>query len=143
MVNFHDCICYSLECKHTLTTYLPFCVLLYTAFITRPHSLNISEGENANFSCTGTHTSSFGMSWNVNGIEFYYDSHKHRSINEHQEEVLSESGGATRSVLTVPGIPINNNINVQCVLLSFMITQKSLYSGPAFLRIQGNDQKKQ
>ena len=70
----------------------------------------------------------------------YYDSHKHRSINEHQEEVLSESGGATRSVLTVPGIPINNNINVQCVLLSFMITQKLLYSGLAFLRIQGNDQ---
>ena len=120
----------------TLTAFL--CVII--AFITRPHSLNISEGETAKFSCTGTHTSSFGMSWRVNGIGLH--DHIHRNIVQHQEEVLS--GGArrlltvldsSRQLLTVPGIPINDNINVACVLSPFK--QKLAYSGLAFLRIQG------
>ena len=105
--------------------------MCYSAFVTRPHSLNISEGETANFSCTGIHTSSFGMSWRVNGIGLH--DHIHRNIVEHQEEVLS--GGARRSILTVPGISINDNINVACVLSPFK--QTSIHSGLAFLRIQG------
>ena len=112
---------------NTLTAFP--CVII--AFITRPHSFNISEGETENFSCTGTHTSSFGMSWRVNGIGLY--NHIHRNIVQHQEEVLP--GGARRSILTVPGIPINDNINVACVLSPFK--QKLVYSGLAFLRIQG------
>ena len=111
----------------TLTAFL--CVIL--AFITRPHSLNISEGETAKFSCTGTHMSSFGMSWRVNGIGLH--NHIHRNIVQHQEEVLP--GGARQSILTVPGISINDNINVECVLSPFM--QKLICSGLAFLRIQG------
>ena len=111
----------------TFTAFL--CVI--TAFVNRPHSLNISEGETANFSCTGIHTSSFGMSWTINGIGLHDNSH--RSIVKHQEKVLS--GGARQSILTVPGIPINDNINVECILSPFM--QKSIYSGLAFLRIQG------
>ena len=110
----------------TLTAFL--CVII--TFITRPHSLNITEGETAKFSCTGTHTS-FGVSWRVNGIGLY--NHIHRNMVQHQEEVLS--GGARQSVLTVPGIPINDNINVERVLSPFM--QKLICSGLAFLRIQG------
>ena len=111
----------------TLIAFL--CVII--AFVAHPHSLNISEGETANFSCIGTHTSSFGMFWKINGIGLH--DHGHRRIIQHQKEVLSEE--ATRSILTVPGISINDNINVECVLSP--LTPKSLYSGLAFLRIQG------
>ena len=110
----------------TLTAFL--CV---TAFVVRPRSLNISEGETANFSCTGAHTLSFGMSWKVNGIGLHDNGH--RRIIQDQTEVLSV--GARRSILTVPGIPINDNISVECVLTPFK--QDSLYSELAFLRIQG------
>ena len=47
-------------------------------------------------------------------------------------------GGAQQSILSVPGLPINDNINVECVLTP--LQGQLLLSGPAILRIQGREQ---
>ena len=62
----------------------------------------------------------------------------HRSIVEYQYEILP--GGAKRSNLSVPGLPINDNINVECILTPFIGHVQILLSGPAILRIQGKEQ---
>ena len=106
-------------------------MIINIEFITQPHSINISEGEIGNFSCTST--SSFGLSWLVNGVGLH--EHTHRSIVKHPNKILP--GGAQWSILSVPGLSINDNINVKCVLTPFI--GESLFSGLAILRIQGKD----
>ena len=94
--------------------------------------MNISEGENATFSCSGT-PENIDVSWRIDGTNLHQ--HNHRRITQH---LLPETlaGGVKRFTLTVPGLAINDNIAIQCRLLPFL--QQSVTSDPAYLRVQGN-----
>ena len=97
-------------------------------FITEPNSVNVSEGKDAKFTCIGV---AFGHFWLINGMGLF--EHDHRNITTHPSETLS--GGANSYTLTILGLPVNDNISIECVLLP---TQgPSIISQPAYLRVQG------
>ena len=102
--------------------------LNYSAFVSQPQSLNISEGDNATFSCSDT-PENIDISWKIDGTNLHQ--HNHRHSTPHPAETLA--GGVT---LTVPGLAINDNIAIQCRLLPFL--QPSLKSDLASLGVQGD-----
>ena len=95
--------------------------------------MNISERDNATFSCSGT-PENIDISWRIDGTNLHQ--HNHRHITEHPPETLVE--GVKQFTLTVPGLAINDNITIQCRLLPYL--QPSLKSDLAYLRIQGKSQ---
>ena len=99
-------------------------------FITAPQSVNVSEGVDTLFNCTGFATGQF---WLINGIGPSHDNHDHRNIETHNRVTLP--GGAYSYTMTVPGLTVNDNIKIECVL--YVLGMPGVKSDPAYLRVQG------
>ena len=95
--------------------------------------MNISEGENAVFTCIGT-PQNVGQLWRINGLGLH--EHDHRNTVHHPSETLP--GGKRRTMLIVPGLAINDNISIECLLVvATSIPPQVNISDPVYLRVQG------
>ena len=89
--------------------------------------MNVSQGGTVSFRCTVAEAPE-DQYWRVNGKPTNHNDNFNRGI-------LTEStDNETTYIATVPAIPTNDNITVQCVLLT---STQSVSSQEARLRIQG------
>ena len=98
------------------------------AIIVPPRSQNITQGEVANFSCTAT--GEF-IIWHVNGVLYNTDM---QGILELPMVTLNGSKNLRMSVLSVKGLPYNDNISITCTVTGESVSVRSKI---AWLRIQG------
>ena len=65
--------------------------------------------------------------------------HDHRNTMHHPSETLP--GGKHRTMLIVPGLAINNNISIECLLVVATSQPPQVkISDPVYLRVQGTVQ---